>query len=465
MNHSADEIKPRVKELTEALILKNHAPIAALVNARSEILYFHGEASPFFSPAAGEASLNLIKMAREGLKHDLSSAFHRAVSRGKQASVQGIKIKLDKQIYTCTLTIDVILPEADLSGNEILYLVVIHPQARPEEEGFFKRIFSKGTSSFDVDERVISLKKDLQAKEEYLQNGIEELKSSNEELQSVNEELQSTNEELETSKEELQSVNEELVTVNNELQTKVGDLSQVNNDMNNLLASTDIGTVFVDKHLCIQRFTPAATLVLNLIPSDVGRPLSHIVSNLLSYGSLVEDIQRVLETLIPKEVEVPTKNGTHYLIRIRPYRTLDNLIEGAVLAFIDITELARTKDELRKANEAQRLAIVVRDSYDAILVTELNGRIIAWNAAATKMYGYSEEEALGMNSEDLLVDDDRPEIVEKILRTARGLRSEPFKIKRLTKDGHVREVWLTASALLHEDGQIYAVSSTERGIS
>ena len=167
-------------------------------------------------------------------------------------------------------------------------------------------------------------------------------------MQSVNEELQSTNEELETSKEELQSVNEELATVNAELQTKVADLSRANNDMNNLLAGTGIGTVFVDHQLRILRFTPAATRIINLILSDVGRPVGHIVSNLVGYDSLVADAQAVLDTLVPKEVEVQTTEGKWYTMRIQPYRTLDNVIEGAVITFVDITEMMQTQERCGK---------------------------------------------------------------------------------------------------------------------
>src|SRR5262249_10704512 len=163
----------------------------------------------------------------------------------------------------------------------------------------------------DVDARIASLQQELRAKEEYLQTtneeletANEELKSSNEEMQSVNEELQSTNEELETSKEELQSVNEELSTVNTELQNKVADLTRANNDMNNLLAGTGIATVFVDHSLHILRFTPAATRIINLIQSDIGRPVGHLVSNLAGYDSLSADTQAVLDSLVPKELEV-----------------------------------------------------------------------------------------------------------------------------------------------------------------
>ena len=210
----------------------------------------------------------------------------------------------------------------------------------------------------DTDARIAALKDELRAKEEYLhttseelETSNEELKSSNEELQSVNEELQSTNEELETSKEELQSVNEELNTVNAELQTKVSDLTQANNDMNNLLAGTGIGTVFVGHALQILRFTPAATQIINLIPGDIGRPVGHIVSNLIGYDRLPADTQNVLDTLVPKEIEVQTKVGSWYSMRIQPYRTLDNVIEGAVITFVDITIMKKMRDALKQSEE------------------------------------------------------------------------------------------------------------------
>jgi two-component system CheB/CheR fusion protein len=206
-----------------------------------------------------------------------------------------------------------------------------------------------------ADSSVELLRQELQAKNEYLQTTTEELetaneelKSANEELQSVNEELQSANEELETSKEELQSINEELTTVNTELQQKVGALTQANNDLNNLLAGTGVGTIFVDHQQHIRRFTPTVAQVVNLIPTDVGRPLGHLVSKLVAYDRLTEEVQAVLDTLVPREVEVQTKAGEWFLMRIRPYRTLENVIEGAVITFFDITERKAAQEVLRK---------------------------------------------------------------------------------------------------------------------
>jgi len=198
------------------------------------------------------------------------------------------------------------------------------------------------------DASIVKLQLELRAKDESLQSAyeelrtsLEELKSSNEEMHSVNEELQSTNEELETSKEEMQSVNEELSTVNAELQNKVTELSRANQDMNNLLAGTGIGIVYVDSLLRILRFTPAATRVINLIPGDVGRPVGHLVSNLVGYDRIVADTKEVLNSMAPKEVEVLTQAGEWFTLRILPYRNMEKFVEGAVITFTDITEMRK----------------------------------------------------------------------------------------------------------------------------
>jgi two-component system CheB/CheR fusion protein len=302
----------------------------------------------------------------------------------------------------------------------------------------------------------------LQSTHEELQSSSEELKSANEEMQSVNEELQSTNEELETSKEELQSMNEELSTINTELQTKVTDLSRLNNDMNNLLAGTGIGTVFVDHQLRILRFTPAANEITNLIMSDMGRPLAHIVSNLVGYDGLVADVHTVLKTLIPLVREVQTREGKWYTMRVLPYRTLDNVIEGAVISFFEITEMVRTREALHTANEQLRLAVVVHDASDAITVQALEGRIIAWNPSAERLYGWTEAEALQMDARDRIPQELHEEALVTLTRLSRAEVLEPFDTQRLTKDGKTLNVTIIATALINKDGQIYAIATTER---
>ena len=295
-----------------------------------------------------------------------------------------------------------------------------------------------------------------------METSNEELKSSNKEMQSVNEELRSTNEELETSKEELQSVSAELATVNSELQTKVADLSRVNDDMNNFLSGTGITTVFVDHDLRILRFTSTVSKITNLIVTDVGRPVAHIVSNLVGYHHLAADIQAVLDTLISREVEVPTTQGRWFTLRIQPYRTIKNVIEGAVLTFVDITEMVKTREALRKANELHRLAVVVRDAHDAITVQDMEGRIIAWNPAAVRMYGWSETEALAMNVRDRIPQRQQVEALARVLQLSRAEILEPYQTQRIAKDGAVVNVSVISTAMVNEAGKIYAIATTER---
>ena len=322
----------------------------------------------------------------------------------------------------------------------------------------------------DTDERITVLKQALWAKEEHLQaaneeleTSNEELKSSNEEMQSVNEELQSTNEELETSKEELQSVNEELGTVNAELQTKVADLWQANNDMNNLLAGSGVATVFVDHDLRILRYTPAATRIINLIPSDVGRPVAHVVSNLVGYDRLVADTQAVLNTLMTQEITVQAVGNVWYTMRILPYRTLDNVIEGAVITFVDVTALKQAEASLREATQAlDRLAVVVRDASDAITVQDLTGRTLAWNPGAVRLYGWSEAEALSMNVRERLPPALRAEGLARIQQLSQSDVLAADTTWRLTKQGELLAVSVTSTALINDAGQVYAIATTER---
>lgn len=302
----------------------------------------------------------------------------------------------------------------------------------------------------------------LQCAHEELESSNEELKSSNEEMQSVNEELQSTNEELETSREEMQSINEELSCVNAELQAKVMALSRANNDMNNLLSGTGIATVFVDLQLRILRFTPTVAQLINLIPSDVGRPVGHIVSNLVGYDSLPVDAQAVLDTLESRERQVQTTTGSWFMMRIRPYQTLDNVIEGVVITFVDITESKHIEEALAKANDQLRMAVVVRDSSDAITVHDLDGRIIAWNPAAVRIYGWSEAEALLLNVRDCVPEDLCKDFFSITLTKSREEPPQPMRTKRMSKHGQILDVWVTVSKLFNEFGQMYAISTTER---
>ncbi len=343
-----------LRELTEQSLLQQIAPAAALVDAHGDILYLHGRSGRYLEPTAGEAGVNnIIRMAREGLRDALTAALQNAASTKEIVRNPGLRVKTNGDFTSVNLTIRPLKPNSPMTTEVPLYLVIL--EDAPFSPANIDPLPGTKVPPTETDAQIAILQQELRAKEEYLQasneeleTSNEELKSANEEMQSINEELQSTNEELETSKEELQSVNEELATVNTELQTKITDLTRANNDMNNLLAGTGIGTIFVDLHLHILRFTPAATWIINLIPSDIGRPVRHIVSNLVGYDSLIADVQAVLETLVPKQLEVQTLEGKWYTMRILPYRTLDNVIEGAVLTFFDVTEKRRAEMALQE---------------------------------------------------------------------------------------------------------------------
>ena len=463
-----------LRELTEQALLRQVAPTGALVKGQGDILYLHGRTGMYLEPAPGKAGIsNILEMAREGLRRDLTTALHRAVGTKTTVRSPGLRVKTNGHFTVVDLTVCPVEASPGSPPGTPLFLVILDeaPPVSPEqaEASALRADAEAGGPAVDADARVVALKQELRAKEEHLQStneeletSNEELKSANEELQSMNEEMQSSNEELETSKEELQSVNEELATVNAELQTKVAALSRSNNDMNNLLSGTGIATVFVDYNLHILRFTPAATQIINMILSDVGRPVAHIVSNLVGYVALVEDAQAVLDTLIPKEQDVQTVEGKWYTMRIRPYRTLDNVIEGVVVTFIDITEEKRTKDALRKANDLLRLAVVVRDASDAITVQDLEGRIIAWNPGAVRIYGWSEAEALQLNVCDRIPESMRARALKIIHKLAKAIVMKPYRTQRIAKDGAVVDVWMTSTALEDEAGQMYAISTTER---
>jgi two-component system CheB/CheR fusion protein len=460
-----------LRERAEQALLQA-APAGALVNAQGDIFHLHGRTGMYLEPAPGDSdNFNILKMAREGLRNALAVALHKAASGQGNVSVPGLSVKTNSHFTAVNLTVRPLAAGAAEADATPLYLVTLEDAPRESVGSRQSAVGSEQPAAGGGEDgaKVAALERELLAKDEYIKTtheqlaaSTEELKSSNEEMQSVNEELQSTNEELETAKEELQSVNEELVTVNAELQAKVADLSQANGDMGNLLAGTCIGTVFVDQRLRILRFTSDVSPMINLTLSDVGRPISHFVVNLTGYDRLVKDLQSVLDTLIPVEREVLATEGKWYKMRVHPYRTTLHMIEGAVVTFVDITEMVQTREALRKANELLRLAVVVRDSRDAVTVLELNGRVIAWNPAAVRLYGWSEAEALAMNALDHVPQELRAGVLDQIQQLGSSEILEPFRTWRLTKAGVPLEVWMTATALVNETGQMYAVATTER---
>ncbi len=474
-NGALGENKLPLQQIAERTLLEHYSPVGALVNERGDILYLLGRTGRYLEPTPGEASMNIFRMAREGLRGDLTIALHRAVSLGTTNRHPGLRVKNDDGTFT-TVNLTVLPVPADPEGAipRGLFLIILEEElaadSKPSSEAAMDIAEGKAALSTDLDAYILRLKQELRSKEEYLQTTNEELETSNEELrsaheemQSVNEEMQSTNEELETSREELQSVNEELATVNNELQAKVVDLSRSNNDMKNLLSGTGIGTIFVDHLLRILRFTPAVSALINLIESDVGRPVDQIRSNLAGYDHLAADVKEVLESLVPKELEVQTNSGEWYLLRIRPYRTLENVIEGAVITFTEISVMKKAQAALRDSEALRRLAVVVRDARDAILVQDMTGRILAWNPGAERMYGWNEAEALAMNIRDLMPESERELALAAVRQQCKAGVLEPQRQQRIAKDGRTVQVSVIVSPLVNDAGETYAIATTERG--
>ena len=326
-------------ELVKIALLNSFAPPSVVTDEKGNILYIYGDTGKYLRPAPGQASLNIIEMAKEGLQSELRKAINCKIFIKKPHLSTELMVKINggKQM--------VIIRIKSLSGSETLQKLLLisfqeSRQTSKEKSINLKEIPGKRQlkRNNELEQELLYLKENLQSHMEEYQASIEELKSTNEELQSTNEELQSTNEELETSKEEIQSVNEELMTVNAELQSKIEQLTEIQNDLKNLLDNTNSGIIILNQNITIKRFNREATKVYRLLPTDIGRPLSDINSTIENFDLISESIA-VLDSLIPREIEVHTNKDIWYMIKIMPYRTLDNVIDGTVLIFTEITDL------------------------------------------------------------------------------------------------------------------------------
>ena len=347
------EVRPTIPKapeslqtLADQLVLHSYAPPAVLTNQEGDIFYVSGRTGKYLEPAAGKANWNLFAMAREGLRYELAGAFKEAIRKKQSVTLHGLSIGTNGGTQHVNVTVRQIDEVGPLLG---LMMIVFTDAAAPVTATAARQ----PQKSHSHNPRVVELEHELQrvrgesrATHEEMQTSQEEFRSANEELQSTNEELQSTNEELTTSKEEMQSMNEELQTVNSELQVKVDQLSQASNDMKNLLDSTDIATLFLDKTLKVRRFTPQATKIIKLIATDAGRPITDLASE-LRYPELVADAQEVLRKLAAVEKSISATDGRWYTVRIMPYRTLDDRIDGVVITFTNTTVSKALEVKLR----------------------------------------------------------------------------------------------------------------------
>jgi two-component system CheB/CheR fusion protein len=335
-----------LQSFADQILLQNFSPAAVLTNADGDVVFISGRTGKYLEPAAGKANWNIHAMAREGLRQELILALPKALRTAETVIVKNLEIGGSAEPRRIDLTVHPIHEPAALNGMVMIVftdVAAVKPESRRRSG---KQLVDARVA--DLEQALLKTREELQAIREEMQSSHEELKSANEELQSTNEELQSTNEELTTSKEEMQSLNEELQTVNAELQSKVDEWSASNNDMKNLLNSTDIATVFLDNQLNVRRFTSQATQIFKFIPGDIGRALADIVHK-LDYPELWNDTQAVLRTLVFSEKQISSNDGYWYIVRIMPYRTQDNVIDGVVITFIDISVAKRLEAELRAA--------------------------------------------------------------------------------------------------------------------
>jgi len=345
-------LKPaaNLQSLADQVLLQHFAPPAVLVNDRGDIVYISGRTGKYLEPAAGKANWNIFAMAREGLRFDLGNAFQKALRQAEAVTVKGCKVDVNGATQSVDITVQAIADPEALRG---MVMIIFTEEATPAEvkapSGGKGRKSAGSTRVVELEYELAQLHEELQTTREEMQSSQEELKSSNEELQSTNEELQSTNEELTTSREEMQSLNEELQTVNAEQQSKMDEMTQTDNDMRNLLNSTEIVTVFLDKKLHIRRFTSGADKLFKLIPGDVGRPLSDIVSDLI-YPEMPEEAMLVLRSLSSSEKQITTTDWRWFSVRIMPYRTKEDVIGGVVITFAEITAAKRLEQQLREEN-------------------------------------------------------------------------------------------------------------------
>ncbi len=449
------EVK-NITQLAEKVILQNYSPDCVIITGNGDIVYIHGKTGRYLELTNGEAKMNIFEMARIGLKQELPALIRKVSSARKGLTSEGIKIKPNGKTLLINLTVKPIKEPSEMSG---FFLILFEEVLQQKKDSTNKKVhYDKKSEKIikEIEHELKITKENLRSTIEALETSNEELKSTNEELQSTNEEMQSSNEELETSKEELQSLNEELITVNTELQNKNDELSGINNDMKNLLDSIDIPTIFLDRDLLIKRFTSHATKVVNLISSDIGRPINHMATN-IQYDKLVEDATEVLRTLIRKEVEVQTKDGTWYQMRILPYRTNNNVIDGLVVTFTHIHKIKVAYEEIQKLNQEIQLAQeysnnIVDTVRDSLLILGKDLKVLSANRSFYKMFNTVSEKTVGKFVYDLQDNNwDIPELrklLEEIIPESSFF--EDYEVEYNFKDGK-RKLLLNAREIFQGD--------------
>lgn len=383
-----------IQTLADQLLLEHFSPAGVLVNDKGDIIYISGRTGKYLEPSVGKANMNIFAMLREGLRNEFPVAFRKAIKQKEAVVLRNIKVGTNGGSQIVNVNIQWIENPEPLHGTIMIIFNDVQALTKNQAQSKNRKKALTGTRYAELENEAKLTREEAQNTLEEMQTSQEELKSANEELQSTNEELQSTNEELTSSKEEMQSLNEELQTVNAELQSKVDEFTRVNNDMKNLLNSTDIATLFLDKELNIRRYTNQATKIFKLIKSDIGRPFTDLVSDLI-YPELATDALIVLQSLIFTQNQIPTKDGRWFSVRIMPYRTLDDRIDGLVITFINISDLKKLEFEIHKTEQVHH--ILLASSTDIIIKLSPDWNILEFSTEAEHFFGKRRVEAINKN--------------------------------------------------------------------
>ncbi len=373
-------------QLLKTILKHSNIPACIIIDDQADIIYIHGKTGRYLEPAEGETSINVLEMARPGHKVGLTNAIRRLATDRQETVIKNLQIKFNGGYTNVNLTVK---PMPDFkTGLRGLMMVVFEEeepaQAKTKEKIVHTKQNKKSEEVRKLEDELQYTRENLQTTIEELETSNEELKSTNEELQSTNEELQSTNEELETSKEELQSLNEESATVNSELQGRIVELSNANDDMKNLLDSTEIATLFLDTDFCIRRFTPNTNSICSLSNLDIGRPINHFATTIVDVD-LIDYAKKVLDDLVLRSLEVKTESGDVYDMKIRPYRTINNVIDGVVITFDDITRRKQVEKELEERRVL--LEAILECSANGVVACDEKGNLTFFNEASRVFHG------------------------------------------------------------------------------
>lgn len=444
--------RPRLSlsELVQKMLLARYAPAAVLINRKYEVLSLFGHTSDFLELPSGELTRDLMTLVRQGLRSKIRAACQQALKGTDLLVITEARVIRNERSSACTVTVTLLHEPKEADG-----LLLITFEERSKD---FQPQIPQIPLTIDQSALMRQLENEVETTRADLQSTIEDQQSSNEEVMSMNEELQSANEELETSKEELQSLNEELSTMNSQLHDKVEELERSNSDFRNFLTSSQIATVFLGTDLCIRRFTPFTAQLFHLIDADIGRPIRDF-SLRFTDPTLLQDAKKVLDSKVPLEVEIRSDEGQYYLRRIHPYYTSDNHVEGVVLTFVDIS--SRVEEE----SKTQRLAAVLRDSNDAVMLLDTNSRVTSWNRGAERLYGYTAQEAFELSLTDFIPADQQEQMGELLQRIARGEDIESLEVPQITKLGEKLDVLWTITCLRDPGGRPVTIAVTSRDIT